>query len=158
MRNRILPRLLLASGVLLASGACEDFDFETYVANLEGSQEVPPVASAGSGRAVLLVSRNGDRADISVTLTGIDPGVVTGAHIHRAPRGVNGSVIFNLWIPEARFGTFQAPFGRSWSSSVSDPQALTAENLADLRAGRLYVNVHTRANQRGEIRGQLERQ
>jgi hypothetical protein len=66
---------------------------------------------------------------------------VTGAHIHQAPAGTNGGVVFDL-------GPYIS--GNVISGSW-DPTAF----LDALRAGELYVNVHTTENGGGEIRGQL---
>jgi hypothetical protein len=41
-----------------------------------------------------------------------------------------------------------------WSGT--DPEPLTAQLIDELRAGNIYVNIHTQANAAGEIRGQLE--
>jgi hypothetical protein len=41
------------------------------------------------------------------------------------------------------------------ASPITGSAALTDAQLADLQAGKCYVNVHTAANKGGEIRGQL---
>jgi hypothetical protein len=65
---------------------------------------------------------------------------VTAAHIHRAAAGEDGPVIFPFDSAEAPFrGVFE----------------LSADDLADLHAGNLYVNVHSDAFPDGEIRGQI---
>ncbi|MEZ4651817.1 MAG: CHRD domain-containing protein [Candidatus Eisenbacteria bacterium] len=71
-------------------------------------------------------------------------GAMTAAHIHNAPIGSNGGVIFDLGpffggTPHAR-GTWAAP---------------TLAQLKSLLRGDCYVNVHTAANPGGEIRGQI---
>lgn len=43
------------------------------------------------------------------------------------------------------------------SSPFSGEAALDDAKAADLEAGRLYFNIHTAANPKGEIRGQVER-
>jgi hypothetical protein len=129
---------------------CDDFKYETYVANLEGAQENPGVTTTAAGRAVLLVARDESRVDITVTLTGPLQGTLTASHIHKAPRGTNGSVIHNLWVPGR---TTTEPF--DVGAPLARTLTFTAENLADLRAGNYYVNVHSSRNPGGEIRGQL---
>lgn len=109
-----------------------------FVAQLDGAQEVPPAATAGLGSSALYVEPNG-----SVTLSGqfsglTGPAVV--AHVHIAPPGAAGPIVFPLTIT---------------GSSLSATFAATPANLADLRAGNWYVNVHTAAFPGGEIRGQL---
>ena len=41
------------------------------------------------------------------------------------------------------------------ASPLSGTATLTDAQIADLNAGKWYVNVHTAANKGGEIRGQL---
>ncbi len=76
----------------------------------------------------------------SVTTTAVSG---TAAHSHEAAAGANSPVI----IPLAKDGnTYTVPAGAR----------LTELQLAGLRAGNLYINVHAAANPRGEIRGQLK--
>ena len=65
------------------------------------------------------------------------------AHIHRGAKGTNGPVIVPL---DKNGDTYSVPAGRK----------LTAEQMKDLKAGNLYVNVHTAKNKGGEVRGQLQ--
>jgi hypothetical protein len=45
--------------------------------------------------------------------------------------------------------------GMPIASGASGASVLTDAQIADLNAGKWYVNVHTEANKGGEIRGQL---
>ncbi|MEO7911304.1 MAG: CHRD domain-containing protein [Roseiflexaceae bacterium] len=62
------------------------------------------------------------------------------AHIHKGAPGVAGPPIISL------------PTGNPKEGS---PLSLDAQNVADLLAGLLYVNIHTAPNPNGEIRGQI---
>lgn len=148
---RLVDAIVLAVPFLAALPACDkEEDRETFVAELDGRFE--GVNTRASGRAVVVLSR-GERADISVTVTSISD--IIGAHIHRAPRGLNGPIIFFLWRPaEGPFGPGN-PVGKTWTRFNPDPQALTEENVRDLRTGNMYVNIHTESRPSGEIRGQL---
>lgn len=109
-----------------------------FVAALDALQEVPPNPSPGLGGASLILAPNG-----TLTLNGQFAGLTgapVAAHVHRAAVGVNGPIVFPLTIAGP---TLTATFTPS-----------TAQ-LADLRAGLWYVNVHTPAFGGGEIRGQL---
>lgn len=106
---------------------------------LQGSQEVPPVNTAASGRGVITIKP--DRSvNGSITTTGIN---ATAAHIHEAARGVNGPVI----VPLVRTSE------NVWS--VPAGAMLTESQYAAHRAGNLYFNVHSAAHPNGEIRGQI---
>jgi hypothetical protein len=107
-----------------------------FVAAPDGLQEVPPNPSAALAGVNLVRNPNG-----TMTLTGAFAGLApTAAHVHLGPVGVNGPVVFALTVGA---GTLSATF------------TPTAANLADVRAGNWYVNLHTAAFPGGEIRGQL---
>ncbi len=106
--------------------------------SLSGSEEVPPVSAAGSGKGSFTVGDDGAVSG-SVTTTGVQG---TMAHIHRGAKGQNGPVV----VPLTKSGdTYSAPAGAK----------LSAADLQAYREGRLYVNVHTDRNKGGEVRGQL---
>ena len=159
--NRIgLALVALTAGTGLI-GCDSSSDFETYVATLGPEQENPPTnpTPAGTGRAVVLVSRSGDRVDVSVTMSGLAN--VTQAHIHRAARGTNGSVIFWLWqLNNPIYPATPEQLGKSWlaPSVETRDETLSQRVLDDLRAGNLYVNFHTTQYPGGAIRGQLVKQ
>lgn len=69
----------------------------------------------------------------------------TPGHVHQAPVGENGDVVFPL--------TVSSTDGMSGTFSLSTE--LTPEQLAAYNAGEFYVNLHTEMNQGGELRGQL---
>jgi hypothetical protein len=159
--NRIgLGLLAVAASIGLA--ACDsDSDFETFTATCSADQENPPTNPNPSGtcRATVLVSKSLDRVDVSITQSGLAN--ITQAHIHRAPRGTNGGVIFWLYDPNrpADYPS-STEIGKIWTNPSSDTrdQPLTQTIIDDLRAGNLYVNFHTTQFPGGAIRGQLSRQ
>lgn len=107
---------------------------------LAGDQEVPPVMSTGSGSGTITVGADKSVSG-SVTTTGIS-GVA--AHIHEAAAGKSGPVIIPL--AKSDDNTWTVPAG----AKLSDAQ------YASFKAGNLYINVHTKANPGGELRGQLK--
>ena len=149
LRDRGVLVLLLAGTALAATG-CSDFRYETYVAELDGALE--GIATTARGRAILLVSRDGSRAEISLAVSGFDS-PISAASVRQAPRGQTGSVVYALWGPA------QGPFGNSdpilrvWERGGNPPFDDAA--LQALRSGNLYVNVQSRARPSGEVRGQL---
>ena len=106
---------------------------------MSGANEVPAVTTSASGTGTITIGDDGTVSG-SVTTTGI---AGTAAHIHQAATGANGPVI----VPFTKEGdTYKAPAGVK----------LTAPQMASLKAGDLYFNVHSAANPGGEIRGQLK--
>jgi hypothetical protein len=106
---------------------------------LTGAEEVPPLSVPGSGSGSFRVAEDGTISG-SVTTKDVEG---TMAHIHRGAKGANGPVIVPL---DKQGDTYSVPAGRK----------LTPEQMNDLKAGNLYVNVHTNRNKGGEVRGQLQ--
>ncbi len=113
---------------------------QLFVATLNGMQEVPPTNSTASGEATLLLSPDETSASITLNFRGLSS-QQTAAHIHGpAAPGSNGPVVFPL--PSGQVSDFQIN--------------LTAGQVQDLKAGMLYVNVHSSTFNNGEIRGQIQ--
>jgi hypothetical protein len=112
----------------------------TYKVDLKGSEEVPPNTSKGAGTAELTYDAATKLLKWKVTYSGLT-GPATAGHIHGpAELGKNAPVT----VP---FAKVDNPI--EGSATLSDAQA------ADLKAGKLYINIHTAENKGGEIRGQL---
>ena len=108
---------------------------------LTGAQEVPAVTTSGSGSVDSSFDKSTNSLSWTVTYSGLS-GPVTAGHIHGpAPAGTNAGVVI--------------PFTGDLSSPIKGKATLTAAQVADLTAGRYYVNLHTAKNPGGEIRGQL---
>ena len=113
----------------------------SYKADLKGSEEVPATTSKGSGSATVTFDPATKLLTWKVTYSGLT-GPATAAHIHGpAAPGKNAPVAI--------------PFEKVDSSPIEGSAKLTDQQIADLKAGQLYINVHTAANKPGEIRGQL---
>ncbi|HSA72223.1 MAG TPA: CHRD domain-containing protein [Burkholderiales bacterium] len=141
--NKLIAKLILA-GAALALSACSSMPdwmpgSGAIKVNLSGAEEVPPLNVPGSGSGSFRVADDGTITG-SVTTKDVQG---TMAHIHRGAKGANGPVIVPL---DKKGDTYSVPAGRK----------LTPEQIADLKAGRLYVNVHTDRNKGGEVRGQLQ--
>jgi len=106
---------------------------------LSGAEEVPPVSTGGSGSGSFRIAEDGTITG-SVTTKGV---AGTMAHIHVAATGRNGPVI----VPLTKSGdTYSVPAGRK----------LTEAQMQALKAGGLYVNVHSNQHKGGEVRAQLQ--
>jgi len=109
--------------------------------NLSGDQEVPAVQTSATGSGAVTVE---DDKSIKGKITTSDI-KGTGAHIHEGAPGKNGPDIVAL----------KKTSDNEWS--VPNGAKLTDAQYDAYKAGNLYINVHSDANKRGEIRGQLKR-
>lgn len=130
---------------------------------MRGRNEVPPVRTDASGTATLTeVFRrtNGRRVDrLRFRLRLFDIRRVTEAHIHLGRPGENGPVVATLFGPNRRGVTFLdgTVTGTLRDRDLVGPlRGRTIRRLVrEIERGNAYVNVHTRRNPDGEIRGQL---
>ncbi len=145
--NKLIVKLVLALAAAFTLAACSTYRDHApswmpgsgaIKVNLSGSEEVPPLSVTGSGSGTVRVAEDGAITG-SVTTKDVQG---TMAHIHRGAKGTNGPVIVPL---EKNGDTYTVPAGRK----------LTPQQMEDLKAGNLYVNVHTNRNKGGEVRGQL---
>jgi CHRD domain-containing protein len=114
-------------------------------AALNFRQEVPrPRGRVGFARGAfaLTATKSGGSAVLNWRLTfGRLTGRALAAHIHVGARGQAGRVAVPLCGP--------------CRSGARGEATVSGATLAALEAGRAYVNVHTRRNPAGEIRGQI---
>ncbi len=129
--------LLIASVCLLSVPAFA----QKYTAQLSGTQEVPPHSDA-TGTGMATVTLEGDKITYTVDYKGLS-GPATAGHIHGpAEAGANAGVAI--------------PFKDASTSPITGTATLTPAQVADLKAGKDYVNLHTDKNKGGELRGQLK--
>ena len=141
--------LVLALAGLMAALALAGPQRDTYklTANLKARFEVPKPRGVPAGATGLFtgtaIEQANDRARVTWRLTFSKlSGRAMAAHIHAGRVGRAGNVVVALCGP--------CRSGQRGSTMVSHAQ------LRTIRAGRAYVNVHTRSNAAGEIRGQVK--
>jgi hypothetical protein len=148
MNRHTFVRGALAAGVLAVSlagcsGLRPSQKVDIFEATLSGSQEVPPVASSGTGQAEVQFNTHTNVITWKVTYTGLSAPATAG-HMHGpADPGQNAGVV--------------VPFANVTAQPITGQATLNAAQVADLVAGRWYVNIHSTAHAGGEIRGQLRR-
>lgn len=117
-------------------------DIQLLFVELTGAKEVPPVVTAGSAVGAITYDSDSGAFEVHVNGTGLDDAIAS--HVHTALAGINGPITIGL---------VQDPENVAhWSSQDA---VLTAEQMADYDAGRLYLNLHTPANMPGEVRAQI---
>ena len=149
--------LKIAFAALLATvPACGDDDpvspATSFTATLTGANEVPPVTTTATGAATLAVVNS--QLTYTVNVSNLSNAVV--AHIHVAAAGANGPVRLNLCGTGAPEPGCTSGTGVLVTGTNGTALGITFDSLLSaMRTGGAYVNVHTSANQGGEIRGQV---
>lgn len=144
MQKLLLILLVLAALIT----ACDGKTVIEFGATLSTAKEVPPVSGASSGTFLGTLDRNTKSFAVVGAFKDLT-GAATVAHIHGpALANANADPILTLSVQAgASVGT----------GSLSGTFTLTDLQIADLDAGKWYVNVHTTANPGGEIRGQISK-
>src|SRR5712671_2506421 len=164
------PALVLMGALMLQTPAAHAVPM-TFVGNLSGANEVPPVASPGTGFATVILDPTAQTIQINATFSGLTSNDVA-AHIHCcAPLGTNAGVAttvpafpgFPLGVTS---GTYSSVVFDLTQPTIYNPAFVTLEGgtiplaeaalIAGIQNGQTYLNIHTMINPGGEIRGQLE--
>lgn len=150
----------VVSAALLAIASPSLAETVQFKADLKGSNQVPPSVTSATGAVTASYDTVTKRLSWKGSYSGLS-GPATAAHIHGpAAAGTNARLVF--WISEnngqcsqgecklnsdAKAQPLTNPF--EGSATLTDAQAI------DLTGGMYYVNIHTDAYPRGELRGQL---
>ena len=137
MRKRFAPVVALATGALALTGAAAGGTHATmrFTATLNAGQEVPHPVGTKAGAS-------GAAASVSSSLGSMPPGVGG-----RWPLSTIASAPSLFALATALCGPC--------TSGQKGKGTVTSAQLAQMKAGKTYVNVHTAKNPGGEIRGQL---
>lgn len=117
---------------------------EVFAAQMSPAQEVPPNASSATGNGLLSLDPATKKFTARIAVSGM---TAVAAHIHEAPIGSNGPIIFPFTETAAGSGL--------WVAAAN--ATLTDAQLAVLKSGGLYFNAHSATLPGGEIRGQIGR-
>jgi hypothetical protein len=143
-----------------------------FEANLSGKDETPAVDTSAHGQATFELSADGK--SLSYTLSVEDAADVTMAHIHLGDPGHAGKPVAPLYpvtMSSMSSDKDAAPADEKMgmTKAVTVKGTITAGKLVgpfkgkmiedlveQIRAGKAYVNVHTKGHPDGEIRGTIE--
>jgi cytoskeletal protein CcmA (bactofilin family) len=122
-----------------------------FQSNISGAAQTTPVNTEATGKVVAELI--GNSLVVTGSFSGLSSPVATeiagGAHIHNALAGTDGAVIFVLdaeLSDDQTAGTF---------ARADNTFELTDEQIEQLFARGLYINIHTAMYNGGEIRGQI---
>ena len=136
-RALILP---VAIAVLGVSAAAQRPD--VYKARLSPLGVTNATVNTTTGGGSVTATLTGTTLAIDATFERLT-GNATAANLRRGAKGIPGPVVAELEFPKASSGRITA--------SVT----LTAEQVADLKADRLYLQIHSERAPDGSIRGWL---
>jgi CHRD domain len=140
MRYQSFFACVLLAGVLALAGCVQVSGTRSFHANLTGLQEVPSVKTMGKGQADVTLDNASHIITWNLTYINLSSPAVA-AHIHGpAMPGANAGVMVPLKVG---------------ANPITGSMYLNDAQIADLAAGKYYINVHTANNKGGEIRGQL---
>ncbi len=166
---RCFSAVLVLMAALLAASATHAAPI-TFVGELAGGNEVPPVPSPGTGLATVVLDPTAQTIQVNVTFSGLTSND-NAAHIHCcAPLGTNVGVAttvpafpgFPLGVTS---GTYSSAVFDLTQPTIYNPAFVTLEGgliqaeaalIAGIETEMTYLNIHTVNNPGGEIRGQLE--
>jgi len=131
-------------------------DNGNYTTQLTGDQEVHDVDTKARGVGIFRFNNDNTAVSYKVNVAQLED--VRFAHIHLAPRGVNGPVVVTLRADRID-GRVNGVYAQG-TITQNDLQGLLEGGdiyilRAAFRAGYAYVNVHTDDYPAGELRGQL---
>ena len=147
MSNSISRRAFVAFGGLALAGVLSLAQAApvSFEVPLTGAQQVPPVQTSGSGSAKLTYDSGTRVVTWDITFSGLSS-QATMAHFHGpAPAGKNAGV--KIWLSQK--GSMQM------TSPLTGQATLSPDEAKMFEAGDMYINVHTKDNPNGEIRGQV---
>jgi len=143
-------------GLLNAAADVSEFDNDgapvaqrTFVALLNGANEVPPVTTSATGTSVVILSPDETAALVSLNFTGLSS-PQTAAHLHgpAAPGNNAPGTILDLDQPLGQVSNLL------WN--IQPVGGLSVLQLVNaLKGGQIYANVHTANFPSGEVRGWL---
>jgi len=133
---------------------------ERFSATLSGASVIPANASTNTGSITFEASSD---STLAFSLSVANMSGITQAHLHNAAAGANGATL--VWLLPVN-GTSAQSASVELSGVISlgdiDPTwvrgtpRLAMDSVKTLmRAGRLYVDVHSSAFTNGELRGQV---
>lgn len=134
-----------------------------FLSVLTGGQEVPAVNTRANGTSRIRLRNEGTEIRYTIDIRRLNPRQITMAHFHLGNQGENGPVVAALFNDENRSQRIRRR-GRITRISGVLTQADLVGPLADLpldalserlNEGGVYINIHTRRNPAGEIRGQV---
>jgi hypothetical protein len=147
--SRFFTRVARYRNLLVTAGAVGMLGLspawaETYtlIASLNGASEVPSNSTTGTGSLTATYDTTTKKLAWTVTYSGLT-GAAVAAHFH-GPAGPGKDAPVEVPVTVG-------------PSPLQGSATLTPAQEKDLLDGNVYFNIHTQANPKGEIRGQVSK-
>ena len=140
---RVCATCVLAAAFAVSAGAQE---IERYGDRLSRMPVDLRTTSTISGVGAVRAELAGSELTLHIRFEGLGSGI-TAVHVHNAPAARRGGVAFAL----------DAGGAAGTAGEIVTAVTLTDAQLAELRAERYYVQIHSEDNPGGELRGWLLR-
>ncbi|HVN01240.1 MAG TPA: CHRD domain-containing protein [Caulobacteraceae bacterium] len=141
MRSRLIG--WTAAALVMAAASVASAATLHFTTSLKGGDEVPANTTTGKGEVTASLDTGTKVFTYKVTYSGLT-GPATMAHFHGpAAAGANAPPV--VPVPASAL-----------ANPMTGTATLTDAQIADLRAGKWYFNIHTAAHPGGEVRGQLK--
>ena len=139
-RHRSLFAGVAALALLgLSPASAESYKF---IASLDGASEVPPNTTKGTGSLTATYDTTTKKLTWTVTYSGLT-GPAVAAHFH-GPAGPGKEAPVEVPVTVG-------------PSPLQGSATLTPSQEKDFLDGNIYFNIHTQANPKGELRGQVSK-
>jgi hypothetical protein len=149
--KKILSLLVMLTGMMAATACSDKADDSapvtapmTVSGSLTGSQEVPAVTTSATGTLTGTYDRSTKVLNYSITFSGLTPTI---GHFHIGAPGAMGPVTLPFAFNNSAKTGFVSP--------ITGSATLTSDQVTALLGNMLYANLHTTANNGGEIRADV---
>jgi CHRD domain len=146
-RGWTAPAIFMIAVAMLVShsaGAQDTAKKEIFRARLSPVPIDVSMMATIAGTGALTASLSGKQLIIQGAFAGMHSAATT-AQIHRAPKGIPGPVVAGLDLTVAK----------GEKGDISGTLELTADQIADLKGGRLYVQIQSEGAPEGNLWGWL---
>jgi len=157
--GRLAFALALAGGSLVTpAAALAQSAHPTFVAEMNGFEEVPGASTLATGFAGIQVGMDGKTVYYTITVTDASAQLVA-AHLHFAPHGEAGPVVVTLCSAQTKPCQTEGVVAQGTFTATDFSGPFMNDGLDRLinesRNGMVYANVHSTKFGDGEARGQL---
>lgn len=147
---------------LYAKQSASKKDKMNFTTHLSGDNGVPARDTNATGQVIVEVNKDESSIHFKLIVANVQTNI-TGSHFHMGPAGANAGVVVNLLnvsdVPPNTNAPVNGVLAEGTITASNLLGALANKPLSNLisaiRAGNIYINVHTTTYPGGEIRGQL---